>query len=61
MKRIVDIIEVACIIVGILFCLVYVVESLHNNAWILFGIMLVGLIAMAGVVCQIIRERKERS
>ena len=61
MKRLVDIIEVACIIVGILFCLVYVVESMHNNAWILFGIMLVGLIAMAGVVCQIIRERKERS
>ena len=60
MKRIVDIIEVSCIIVGILFCLVYVVESLHANAWILFGIMLVGLIAMAGVVCQIIRERKER-
>lgn len=60
MKRIVDIIEVACIIVGILFCLVYLVESMHANAWILFGIMLVGLIAMAGVVCQIIRERKER-
>ena len=60
MKKIVDIIEVACIIVGILFCLVYVVESMHANAWILFGIMLVGLIAMAGVVCQIIRERKER-
>lgn len=61
MKRVVDIIEVACIIVGILFCLVYVVESLHANAWILLGVMLVGLIAMAGVVCQIIRERKERS
>lgn len=61
MKRMVDIIEVTCIIVGILFCLVYVVESLHANAWILLGVMLVGLIAMAGVVCQIIRERKERS
>ena len=60
MRRVVDIIEVACCIIGVLFCLVYVVESLHNNAWILFGIMLVGLIAMAGVVCQIIRERKER-
>lgn len=60
MRRFVDIIEVACCIIGILFCLVYVVESLHNNAWILFGVMLVGLIAMAGVVCQIIRERKER-
>lgn len=60
MRRIVDIIEVACCIIGVLFCLVYVVESLHNNAWILLGVMLVGLIAMAGVVCQIIRERKER-
>lgn len=60
MRRFVDIIEVACCIIGVLFCLVYVVESLHNNAWILFGAMLVGLIAMAGVVCQIIRERKER-
>ena len=61
MKRVFSILEIVCCIVGILFCLVYVVESLHNNAWILFGIMLVGLIAMAGVVCQIIRERKERS
>lgn len=60
MRRVVDIIEVACCIIGVLFCLVYVVESLHNNAWILFGVMLVGLVAMAGVVCQIIRERKER-
>lgn len=60
MRRFVDIIEVACCIIGVLFCLVYVVESLHNNAWILLGVMLVGLIAMAGVVCQIIRERKER-
>lgn len=60
MRRFVDVIEVACCIIGVLFCLVYVVESLHNNAWILFGVMLVGLIAMAGVVCQIIRERKER-
>lgn len=60
MRRVIDIIEVACCIIGVLFCLVYVVESLHNNAWILFGVMLVGLIAMAGVVCQIIRERKER-
>ena len=60
MRRVVDIIEVACCIIGVLFCLVYVVESLHNNAWILFGVMLVGLIAMAVVVCQIIRERKER-
>ena len=60
MRRFIDIIEVACCIIGVLFCLVYVVESLHNNAWILFGVMLVGLIAMAGVVCQIIRERKER-
>lgn len=60
MRRFVDIIEVACCIIGVLFCLVYVVESLHNNAWILFGVMLVGLVAMAGVVCQIIRERKER-
>lgn len=60
MRRIVDIIEVACCIIGVLFCLVYVVESLHNNAWILLGVMLVGLIAMAGVICQIIRERKER-
>ena len=60
MRRFVDIIEVACCIIGVLFCLVYVVESLNNNAWILFGVMLVGLIAMAGVVCQIIRERKER-
>lgn len=60
MRRFVDIIEVACCIIGVMFCLVYVVESLHNNAWILFGVMLVGLIAMAGVVCQIIRERKER-
>ena len=60
MRRFVDIIEVVCCIIGVLFCLVYVVESLHNNAWILFGVMLVGLIAMAGVVCQIIRERKER-
>ena len=60
MRRFVDIIEVACCIIGVLFCLVYVVESLHNNAWILFGVMLVGLIAMAGVVCQIIRERNER-
>lgn len=60
MRRIVDIIEVACCIIGVLFCLVYVVESLHNNAWLLMGVMLVGLIAMAGVVCQIIRERKER-
>lgn len=61
MKRVFSILEIVCCIVGILFCLVYVVESLHNNAWILFWIMLVGLIAMAGVVCQIIRERKERS
>lgn len=61
MKRLFSILEIVCCIVGILFCLVYVVESLHNNAWILMGIMLVGLIAMAGVVCQIIRERKERS
>lgn len=61
MRRFVDIIEVACCIIGVLFCLVYVVESLHNNAWLLMGVMLVGLIAMAGVVCQIIRERKERS
>ena len=61
MKRVFSILEIVCCIVGILFCLVYVVESLHANAWILFGIMLVGLIAMAGVVCQIIRERKERS
>ena len=60
MRRIIDIVEVACCIIGVLFCLVYVVESLHNNAWILFGVMLVGLIAIAGVVCQIIRERKER-
>lgn len=60
MRKLVDIIEVACCIIGVLFCLVYVVESLHNNAWILFGVMLVGLVAMAGVVCQIIRERKER-
>ena len=60
MRKLVDIIEVACCIIGVLFCLVYVVESLHNNAWILLGVMLVGLIAMAGVVCQIIRERKER-
>lgn len=60
MRRFVDIIEVACCIIGVLFCLVYVVESLHNNAWLLMGVMLVGLIAMAGVVCQIIRERKER-
>lgn len=60
MRKLVDIVEVACCIIGVLFCLVYVVESLHNNAWILFGVMLVGLIAMAGVVCQIIRERKER-
>lgn len=60
MRKLVDIIEVACCIIGFLFCLVYVVESLHNNAWILLGVMLVGLIAMAGVVCQIIRERKER-
>lgn len=60
MRKLVDIIEVACCIIGVLFCLVYVIESLHNNAWILFGVMLVGLIAMAGVVCQIIRERKER-
>lgn len=60
MRRIIDIIEVACCIIGVLFCLVYVVESLHNNAWLLMGVMLVGLIAMAGVVCQIIRERKER-
>lgn len=61
MKRVFSILEIVCCIVGILFCLVYVVESMHANAWILFGIMLVGLIAMAGVVCQIIRERKERS
>lgn len=61
MKRLFSILEIVCCIVGILFCLVYVVESLHNNAWLLMGIMLVGLIAMAGVVCQIIRERKERS
>ena len=60
MRKLVDIIEVACCIIGVLFCLVYVVESLHNNAWILLGVMLVGLVAMAGVVCQIIRERKER-
>lgn len=60
MKRVFSILEIVCCIVGILFCLVYVVESLHANAWILFGVMLVGLIAMAGVVCQIIRERKER-
>ena len=61
MRRFVDIIEVACCIIGVLFCLVYVVESMHANAWLLMGVMLVGLIAMAGVVCQIIRERKERS
>ena len=61
MKRVFSILEIVCCIVGILFCLVYVVESMHANAWILFGIMLVGLIAMAGVVCQIIRERKEMS
>lgn len=61
MKRVFSILEIVCCIVGILFCLVYVVESMHANAWILFGVMLVGLIAMAGVVCQIIRERKERS
>lgn len=60
MKMVFSILEIVCCIVGILFCLVYVVESLHNNAWILFGVMLVGLIAMAGIVCQIIRERKER-
>lgn len=60
MKRVFSILEIVCCIVGILFCLVYVVESMHANAWILFGVMLVGLIAMAGVVCQIIRERKER-
>lgn len=60
MKRVFSILEIVCCIVGILFCLVYVVESMHANAWILFGIMIVGLIAMAGVVCQIIRERKER-
>lgn len=60
MKRVFSILEIVCCIIGVLFCLVYVVESLHNNAWILFGVMLVGLIAMAGVVCQIIRERKER-
>lgn len=60
MKRVFSILEIGCCIVGILFCLVYVVESMHNNAWILMGVMLVGLIAMAGVVCQIIRERKER-
>ena len=61
MKRVFSILEIVCCIVGILFCLVYVAESLHANAWLLMGIMLVGLIAMAGVVCQIIRERKERS
>lgn len=61
MKRVFSILEIVCCIVGILFCLVYVVESMHANAWILFGIMIVGLIAMAGVVCQIIRERKDRS
>lgn len=60
MRRIEDILEVTAIVIGTLFLLVYIVESIHKNAWLLFAILAIGAIAMGAAIHQTIKEHKKK-